>query len=203
MNPHFIFNSLNSIQSMIVKNDHQKASKALSKFSKLTRKVLSASREDFVSLEEELEMLNLYIDIERTRFDDRFVFNVNIDDSIDTKEIEFPPLLLQPFVENAIWHGLLHSEKEEKKLVINATREDEDTIQFEVIDNGIGLERSLEMKKNRINTRKSYGTQLVSDRVELINKNYPVHIKISKADLNGTKDNSGTKITLRYKYLEI
>ncbi|MBX2845796.1 MAG: histidine kinase [Saprospiraceae bacterium] len=202
MKPHFIFNSLNSIQSMIVNKNYTGASKALTKFSKLTRKVLSALRNEFIDLEEEIELLNLYVEIEKTRFDDSFHFTVDIDEDIDLQHVLVPPLLLQPFVENAIWHGLLHSDKDQKNLFFSARKQEYGHIIFEVVDNGIGRPKSMELNKERTKTRQSLGTKIVSDRVELINENYPVTIDISYEDMNGTIETTGTKVILEYKFAE-
>ena len=144
MNPHFLFNALNSIQQMILANEEMVATRYLSKFSKLLRTILVHSDKEFVSLKEELEILNLYIDLESIRFKDSFKYNIECDEEIDTDEIKLPTLLIQPFVENAIWHGLMH--KEGERFLQVKFSEQHDCIHCVIEDNGIGRERSREAK---------------------------------------------------------
>ena len=114
MNPHFIFNSLNSIQQYILNGEIDNANKYLSKFSKLIRLVLHYSEYNFISLEEEINMLELYLSVEKTRFGNSFEYKILIEDELETEEIKIPNLMIQPFVENAIWHGLMHKTGEKK-----------------------------------------------------------------------------------------
>jgi putative methionine-R-sulfoxide reductase with GAF domain/ligand-binding sensor domain-containing protein len=144
MNPHFLFNALNSIQQMILANEEMVATRYLSKFSKLLRTILVHSDKEFVTLKEELEILHLYIDLESIRFKDSFNYSIECDDEIDTDEIKLPTLLIQPFVENAIWHGLMHKEGE-RFLQVKFSEQD-DCIHCIIEDNGIGRERSGEAK---------------------------------------------------------
>jgi len=144
MNPHFLFNALNSIQQMILANEEMVATRYLSKFSKLLRTILVHSDKEFVTLKEELEILNLYIDLESIRFKESFNYSIECDDEIDTDEIKLPTLLIQPFVENAIWHGLMHKEGE-RFLQVKFSEQD-DCIHCVIEDNGIGRERSREAK---------------------------------------------------------
>jgi len=144
MNPHFLFNALNSIQQMILANEEMVATRYLSKFSKLLRTILVHSDKEFVTLKEELEILHLYIDLESIRFKESFSYSIDCDDEIDTDEIKLPTLLIQPFVENAIWHGLMHKEGE-RFLQVKFSEQD-DCIHCVIEDNGIGRERSREAK---------------------------------------------------------
>jgi len=140
MNPHFLFNALNSIQQMILASEEMVATRYLSKFSKLLRTILVHSDKEYVSLKEELEILDLYVELESIRFKDSFKYKIEVDEEIDTDEIKLPTLLVQPFVENAIWHGLMH--KEGERLLTVKFSENNDCIECIVEDNGIGRERS-------------------------------------------------------------
>ena len=140
MNPHFLFNALNSIQQMILANEEMVATRYLSRFSKLLRLILIHSDKELVTLKEELEILNLYVELESVRFKDSFEYKITWDDSLDVDEIKLPTLLVQPFVENAIWHGLMHKEGDRKLLVQFIERGD--TLQCIVEDNGIGREKA-------------------------------------------------------------
>ncbi len=166
MNPHFLFNALNSVQQMILANEEMVATRYLSKFSKLLRTILVHSDKEFVSLREELEILNLYIDLESMRFKDSFNYAIECDENIDTDEIKLPTLLIQPFVENAIWHGLMH--KEGERLLQVKFTEHGDSIHCIVEDNGIGREKSRKVKLATGQGKKhtSKGIQVSMERLE-------------------------------------
>ncbi len=117
MNPHFIFNTLNSVNNFISKNDERSANRYISDFSKLMRKVLELAQEDLISLEQEIEMLSLYLKLEHLRFKDKFEYKINVEELMDTSDILIPPMLVQPFIENAIWHGLRYKESNGKLFV--------------------------------------------------------------------------------------
>jgi hypothetical protein len=166
INPHFLFNSLNSINNFILKNDTKKASRYLVKFSQLVRSILNHSTTSLISLEEELQTIELYMLIEGMRFNDQFSYKININSSINTSSISIPSLLLQPYVENAIWHGLLHKEGE-KKITISIEKTNEHSISIEINDNGIGRKRVQEIN-NLSKKGKSFGMQIGEDRLKLI-----------------------------------
>ena len=166
INPHFLFNSLNSINNFILKNDTKKASRYLVKFSQLVRSILNHSSTSLISLEEELQTIELYMLIEGMRFNDQFSYKININSSINTSSISIPSLLLQPYVENAIWHGLLHKEGE-KKITISIEKINEHSISIEINDNGIGRKRVQEIN-NLSQKGKSFGMQIGEDRLKLI-----------------------------------
>jgi hypothetical protein len=147
MNPHFMFNSLNSVQSYILKNDRIKSSEYLSKFSRLMRKVLDNSQDSFITLNEEFEALNLYVEMELIRFKDSFDYKLNISEGIDLNTYEIPPLILQPFVENAIHHGL-RNKKGDKKLQIEVL-EKANSISIVIEDNGIGRAEAQKIKQKK------------------------------------------------------
>ena len=149
MNPHFIFNSLNSIQQFILKGEVDNANKYLSQFSKLIRLVLQYSEYNFISLEEEINMLKLYLSLEKTRFGNSFEYSIQVEDDLDADEIKIPNLMVQPFVENAIWHGLMHKEGD-RKIDIRFHLKHEKSVVCEVTDNGIGREKAAEIKKREI-----------------------------------------------------
>ena len=144
MNPHFLFNALNSIQQMILANEEMVATKYLSRFSKLLRSILIHSDKESISLSEELDMLHLYVELESVRFKETFTYTINCDEQIDADEIKIPTLLIQPFVENAIWHGLMHKEGV-RSLTITFTEMGE-YILCVIEDNGIGRKASRAMK---------------------------------------------------------
>src|SRR5664279_6443988 len=140
MNPHFIFNSLNSIKGMILENEQMKASRYLTRFAQMIRITLNQSREVLTTLYENLEHLESYLVMEKLRFDDSFAFRVIVDECIDEEETLVPALMIQPLVENAIWHGLMHNQGE-KKILIHFSRT-RTTISCTIEDNGIGIKRS-------------------------------------------------------------
>ena len=191
MNPHFLFNSLNSINNFVLQNKQEEASVFISKFSSLIRKVLQTTEKVHISLAEELMISELYINIELARLRNNFSYQINIDNSIDTEKINVVPLYLQPFVENAIWHGLSLQEGD-KNLIINI-REENSFIITEIVDNGIGYKESLNKKKTQGIQRKSFGIDTVKNRLELIYT--PQNISINIAEIND-RENKGTKVTI-------
>ena len=202
MNPHFIFNSLNTIRYFVLNNENEKASDYLGKFSRLLRMVLQNSRENTISLSEELEALRLYLEIEARRFGDSFDYQIEVPDTLDTDGLIVPPLLLQPFVENAIWHGLLHSTSPEKVLTIRIM-EEEDAYLFLIEDNGIGREKAREMKSKSASRNKSFGMQITNKRVELFNWNFSAQIRIKVDDVVTPEGEvAGTRVEIRYQLAE-
>jgi ligand-binding sensor domain-containing protein len=180
MNPHFIFNSLNAIQECIVMEKISAAYEYLARFSKLLRMVLHNSEKNLVSLQEEMEMIKLYLELESLRFKNSFEYNIQIDDTIDCEMAEVPPLLLQPFIENAIWHGL-RNKAGTKKLSISCTG-DSNGISCTILDNGIGREKAKEIKAGKIGAShfESRGMLLSKQRMHMMNleqhEKFNVHI---------------------------
>lgn len=168
MNPHFIFNSLNSILHLISKNDSKSAREYLTKFSRMLRDILNHSRKERITLEEELETLNLYLQLEALRFDKKFTFEVIVDPGIDTEE-EIPSMLIQPYVENAISHGLMNKPGG-GHLKIELKKEDGNIICI-VEDDGVGREKAAEIKRNKAVQYKSLGMKVNSDRLEMLHRN--------------------------------
>ncbi len=200
MNPHFLFNSLNSIKYFIISNQNEKASGYLSRFSKLIRQILDHSRHNLISLEAELAALQLYLEIEANRFEGKFQFSINVNEDINASAILIPPMLLQPFVENAIWHGLLNSIAEEKRLSISVYDEvDSEDYVFVIEDNGIGREQARAIKAARVNTHKSVGIELTENRIELFNRNINNDIRLDVEDLYKHGKAAGTRVVIRLK----
>ncbi|HEX8675596.1 MAG TPA: histidine kinase, partial [Segetibacter sp.] len=168
MNPHFIFNSLNSINRFILKKQSREAAGYLTKFARLIRMILNNSANATVTLSEDLAALELYMELESLRFDQKFVYKIQIDPDVDANFIQIPPMLLQPFVENAIWHGLM-LKKEEGHLGVNIFHEDLMLI-CTITDNGIGREKSAEIKSKSAYTSKSMGMAITADRIKLLQK---------------------------------
>lgn len=199
MNPHFIFNSLNTIRYFVLNNENDKASDYLGKFSRLLRMVLQNSQENTISLSTELEALRLYLDIEARRFGESFTYEIDLPEHLDADGIIVPPLLLQPFAENAIWHGLLHSEAHEKHLLV-AVSEEDDHYLFRIEDNGIGRERAAALKSKSAHRGKSFGMQITNKRIELFNKNFASQIQITVEDVTTPEgDCGGTRVLIRYQ----
>ncbi len=193
MNPHFIFNALNSVNSFIAKNDERSANRYLSDFSLLMRAVLENSEEDFIPLSKELELLELYVKLEHSRFPDKFDYNITVDETMPKEEFLIPPMLLQPFIENAIWHGLRY--KEEKGLLeIILQREDQDHLQITISDNGIGRKKSAEIKTRHQKKQNSKGLGIINKRIAILNGMYKNKISISVSDL--LPNNIGTKVVV-------
>lgn len=195
MNPHFIFNCLNSINGFILQNDAVTASTFLIKFSKLIRLILEHSNEKSVSLQSELDALKLYIEMESLRFGKKFSYEINVDKNIAIDSIQVPPLILQPFVENSIWHGLLHKATE-GQLYVNIAQNN-GMLECIIEDNGIGREISATFKSKTFTHKKSLGLKLTNERLALLNQQEGKDASVLVTDM---KDNegkpSGTKVTV-------
>ncbi len=196
MNPHFIFNCLNSIQFFTAQNEIEQASGYLSKFSRLIRLVLENSRSEKVTLHNELETLRLFMDMETMRFGQKLQYSIAVDTSIDADDIQIPPLLLQPFVENAIWHGLMH--KEEGGTVRVAVQQPQpDRLRIEITDNGIGRAKAAEYKSKSATKNKSFGMKVTAERIELINQLYHTQTRADVQDLTDRQGHStGTRVII-------
>jgi tetratricopeptide (TPR) repeat protein len=196
MNPHFLFNALNSIKLYIINNDKKKAASYLNKFSKLMRKILEASSLQEIYLVEEIETMKLYMSIENIRFSNEIDFSVNIDSSINLNTIKIPPLVLQPFLENSLWHGL-SSKKEKGKITLSIERISSEFIQIDIEDNGIGRAASAKIKAKKSIKRKSIGIDLTKNRLKTFVKNLKNDFSLKYIDLKGDNDEAlGTKVSL-------
>ena len=187
MNPHFIFNSLNSINNFILKNETEEASDFLVKFSRLVRQVLNNSNHKMVSLTDELKALKLYIELEQMRFENRFGYSIEVPYDADPDRILLPPLILQPYVENAIWHGLMHNDSK-GRIDIRIEPKGE-KIEFRVHDNGIGREKAATFKSKYDSKGKSLGMGITGDRIRLMKDLYNLEAESKVTDLY---DNDGT-----------
>ncbi len=202
MNPHFIFNCLSSINRFILKNKTEEASDYLTQFSRLIRMVLNNSKQSFISLEDELETLRLYLEMERLRFKNSFDYVINLPDDIEVENIFIPPLLLQPFAENAIWHGLMH--KQEKGF-LNFDFSAEDKFLICIInDNGIGREQAELLKSKSVEKQKSMGLKITSERLSLLNNNSNEQTFFTIEDLVDENGKAiGTRVHLKIFYKEM
>jgi len=194
MNPHFIFNALNSVNNFIAKNDEKAANKFLSDFSKLMRKVLDYSQKDFISFEEEVELNELYLKLEHFRFRDKFDYQ--FENKVSQKQYSqlVPPMLIQPFIENAIWHGLRYKE-EKGKLKVSIEELGTELI-VSISDNGIGRAKSRALKTKNQKKYKSTGMENVSRSMALINEIYNKNYKVNISDLN-EKEGTGTLVKIQ------
>ncbi len=196
MNPHFIFNALNSVNNYIAKSDERSANRYLSEFSTLMRSVLENSEEDFIPLSKELELLALYVKLEHSRFPDKFDYEINVDEHIDVGAFQIPPMLLQPYIENSIWHGLRY--KEEKGfLEIALKQKDKETLEIIITDDGIGRKKSAALKTMNQKKQKSKGMGNIKKRVAILNDMYKDKVDVHIADLDS--DGTGTKVVFILK----
>ncbi|MFN3639900.1 MAG: sensor histidine kinase [Flavobacterium sp.] len=193
MNPHFIFNSLNSVNQFIAQNNELEANKYLTSYSNLMRNMMETSNKDFISLSNELEQIKKYLDLEHLRFQDKFVYEIVVDEKLDTDAILVPNMLIQPHLENAIWHGLRYRETIGKLKVTFA--EENQLIKVSIEDDGIGVEKSRELKTQNQKVHESRGLNNVEERINLLNDLY--HQQISYTISSGT-DGNGTLVTLYF-----
>jgi ligand-binding sensor domain-containing protein/putative methionine-R-sulfoxide reductase with GAF domain len=195
MNPHFVFNCLNSIQECIVTKKYSEASAYLNKFAKLFRLVLHHSGKMLITINDEVEILTLYLELELMRFDQSFQYTVHIDPELESDDILMPSMILQPYVENALWHGLMHQEGE-RNLNIAFYKMSDDVFSCVVEDNGIGRKKSAELKKQKIGSHgfESKGMKMIEERLDVLRQqNYHATLEIvDKVDATGQP--SGTKV---------
>jgi len=197
MNPHFMFNALNSIKLYIIENEQQKATYYLNKFSKLMRKILEASAIQETTLAEEIKTMKLYLSIENIRFSNEIDFTINTDASLNLEKIKIPPLVLQPFLENSIWHGLSTKENN-KKININIGEISSNYLLIEIEDNGIGRKGAAIIKAKKSINRTSMGINLTKDRLTNFVKQFNNDYSIIYEDLKDKKNNdAGTKVRIK------
>lgn len=201
MNPHFIFNCLTSINRYIVMSDSKTASAYLTRFAKLIRLILDNSASEFVPFDAELQTLQLYLDMEMLRFDQSFSYEISCDGISAQGRKAIPTMIIQPFVENAIWHGLMHKEQK-GQLWVRFYQEPLDIIRVEIEDNGVGRQEAAQAKSKDSLKTKSYGMQISRDRIGIINKQRNILSTVSIQDLF-TNDGkaAGTKIILRLPFI--
>lgn len=195
-NPHFIFNSLNSISLFILKNDPDQAQFYLMRFAQLMRDVLENSEHESISLSKEFAILKTYMDLELLRFGGKYRFEIEVPDESWASLVMIPPLLLQPIIENAIWHGLMPLEDREGSLLLKAERKDKAVI-VTVEDNGIGRRRSAEIKAGKSTHKTSKGIFITQNRIKLFNNKHVEKIRIITTDLVGPDSTpAGTRVEL-------
>lgn len=196
MNPHFIFNSLNSINRFILLNNKAQASEYLTKFSRLVRMILQNSQASLITLESELDALKLYLDLETLRFDNRFTYKITVPKDLDIEVLKVPPLIIQPYVENAIWHGLMH--KEEKGHLDIEIRQDNEHLLFFITDDGIGRKQSAAMTSKSATRHKSMGLKITADRISMLEKSSSPDPTITINDLvHPDSSAAGTQVIIK------
>lgn len=191
MNPHFIFNALNSVNHFIAQQDERTANQFLSEFSQLMRLVLENSQEDFIPLYKEQEILTLYLKLEHYRFRDRFDYTITVDENISTETVEVPPMLIQPYIENAVWHGLRYKETR-GKLELNISNAN-GFIVVEITDDGIGRKKSAELKTANQKKHNSTGLKNIQERLQIINTVYKTHYRV---DIENLDSEGGTRVKI-------
>ena len=196
MNPHFIFNSLNSVNHFIATNNELEANQYLTKFSKLMRGVMENSTEDFIPFQQELDLLYNYLALEKTRFADKFDYEIEVDESLNTQSLKVPGMLIQPFLENAIWHGLRY--RTEKGFLSLKFEKNNDFLNIFIEDNGIGIEESKKQKTEHQKNRKGRGMKNTLERIALLNDLYKQNIQCIITD---KKDSQGVFVEISYKLI--
>jgi len=194
MNPHFIFNALNSIQECIVTKHTDNAYHYLTTFSKLVRMILENSGKQFITLQEEIQTLSLYLSLEKLRFDERFEYSITIDKSIDPSFVKIPAMIVQPYAENALWHGLIHKQGN-KKLTIDF-KQHENSLVCLIEDNGIGRQRSAKLKTSHKVNKHSMGMHITEERLALLATGAQVTIE----DIAAKNNSTGTKVTINFPF---
>jgi len=200
MNPHFIFNALNSVQHFILQGNVVEANKYLAKFSKLQREILHSSDQQFITIEKEIEILTWYLELEQYRFGESFTWQINKSADIEPEELKIPPMVLQPFVENAIWHGLMPRQTN-RALTIYYDLYTEDILQVILRDNGIGRAAAEKLKQNEGVHRKNHesrGMSMVLQRLRLLQEQYGKPFEASISDITDLRGEvQGTQVILR------
>ena len=196
MNPHFIFNTLNSIQYFMYQHDKLATNNYLTKFSNLIRKVLENSQHTSIPLNDELDALRLYLELESLRFKDKFDYTITVDDEIDPLLYKIPTMLIQPYVENSICHGLMPLDhKGSVSIEIKLAKEH---LICTIEDNGIGREAAIENKKTKGGNHNSLGTQITNSRLDLVNSLYGTSLRTTYTDLKNEKgDAEGTRVEIQ------
>ena len=198
MDPHFIFNSLNSIENFILKNERLLASEYLGKFSKLIRNILDNSKKETIPIEQEIDTLKIYIELERLRMNNYFEVQYEIEESVLESDISIPPMLLQPYIENAILHGIRLRDDRKGKLIIKMYLCDPNSLCYLVHDNGIGRKKAGLIKAEKKPGHQSYGTAITQSRIDIYNQLNKVQVTVSTTDLydSQTGESTGTQVEM-------
>jgi len=200
MNPHFIFNSLNSVNRFISENDEVKANSYLANFSKLMRSVLNNSNKESVALSDELKTLQIYLSLEHARFEDRFNYEIEVDSEIHLQNVEIPTMLIQPYLENAIWHGLRY--KENNGFLRLGITQNKHFLEVEIEDNGIGRKESERLKTTHQKDQTSTGISNTKERIDILNKLNQTQLKVNIEDLSDGDTALGTKVTIQIPIIQ-
>lgn len=201
MNPHFVFNALNSIKLYVINNEQKNAVYYLNKFSKLIRSILESSSVKEVTLSEELKTMNLYMSIENIRLSNEVNYIEKVDEGVNIERIKVPPLILQPFLENSIWHGL-SSKKGKKEVSLSVTKISDEFIQIDIVDNGIGRDAAMKIRKNKSLNRRSIGIDLTKERLRNFANEYANNYSLIYTDIIDKEGNpKGTKVSLKIPIL--
>lgn len=192
MNPHFLFNSLNSINNFVLKSEVEKASDYITKFSRLIRVILNSSSSPTSTLAEELGILSLYVKLEQMRVNGGFDYNVKVEDKLNLEPIKVPPLFLQPFIENAIWHGIM--KKKGEKTIDLSIKKENDKVVCTITDNGIGINKAKELE-HMSQKRKFFGAKATENRIRMLYQNKDVHIETK--DISSSK-RTGTQVLISF-----
>ena len=202
MNPHFVFNSINSINYFIIQNDRDRASNYLAKFSRLIRQILENSKSKLISLEQELEAIQLYLEIEQVRFEGKFDFEIKIDEQVQLSSIQIPPLIIQPYVENAIWHGLMN--KPDPGQLLLHIRNAGDSVLCIIEDDGIGREAAGKLDTGKGMRKQSLGTKITKDRLQYIQEMYGIQTDVETIDLTHMDGSAaGTRVVIKIPKLKL
>lgn len=188
MNPHFLFNAMNSLQAHVLKGNKKEASVLIARFSTLLRKILNDSRERLIDLEKAIDSLEIYMNLEQTRTRDQFDYTINVSPNVNLKEVMIAPLLMQPFVENAIWHGIM-PKKEKGLITINIEKENQQIV-ISITDNGVGRDYHRTKRKSH----KSHGIDITTKRIQLMNQLYKSEIIFFTEDLYKDSIPIGTRV---------
>ncbi|MFY9241642.1 MAG: histidine kinase [Polaribacter sp.] len=196
MNPHFVFNALNSIQDYIVNNQKNLAADYLGKFADLIRKYLDQSSKKEIALSEEIETIERYLELEKLRFEEKLSYQIKIQENLNIDDIFIPTVLIQPYVENALKHGLLHKKEKGNLSIEISINEEKSTLIITVIDNGVGRKKAAAIKEKQIRRHVSFATEATNKRLELLNYNKQDKIELLVEDLDVNAKDVGTKVTL-------
>jgi len=198
MNPHFIFNALGAVQYFIQSNNADQADEYLSNFAHLMRLILEASKSSLISLDDEIRMLKLYLGLEKMRFDDKFDYKINIDNNL-SGNFEIPPMIIQPFIENAVNHGIYHLQDRSGKIILNIQELQANELLITIEDNGIGREAADKLKQKNYISR---GTQILTERIQTLNASSDMKINAQTIDNYSKGRPSGTTVKVNIQYLE-
>jgi tetratricopeptide (TPR) repeat protein len=199
MNPHFIFNALNSVNEYVARNDEREANKFISTFSKLMRRVLDDSGKNFISLSDELEMLRVYIQLEHSRFPEKFDYEMRVDHRLDADDVMIPPMLIQPLIENAIWHGLRYRNIK-GRLQLSCFVENEKIVVI-VEDDGVGIDKSTALKTGNQKQHRSHALNNMKQRMDILNQVFHCELKMHTGTYSTDPNFPGTRVRIELKQL--